>query len=82
VGDRTLLHAASAAGSLATVELLLRLGADPNAGGHPPLYCVGNECAADSGGDVVRTLVRAGADVNGGVGWADPRDRGRSRPSS
>jgi hemoglobin len=65
VGGRNLLHAASAAGSLATVELLLRLGADPNAGGHPPLYCVGNECAADSGGDVVRTLVRAGADVDG-----------------
>jgi hemoglobin len=65
LGDRTLLHAASAAGRLATVELLLRLGADPNSGGHPPLYCVGNECAADSGADVVRTLVRAGADVKG-----------------
>jgi hemoglobin len=64
-GDRTLLHAASAAGSLATVELLLRLGADPNAGGHPPLYCVANECAAEGGGAVVSTLVRAGADVNG-----------------
>ena len=38
---RTLLHAASAAGSLTIVELLLRLGADPNAtdgGGHTPLY--------------------------------------------
>ncbi|MSV29326.1 MAG: hypothetical protein EXQ52_11395 [Bryobacterales bacterium] len=46
---RTLLHEAAAAGRLATVELLLSLGADPNAqdgGGHTPLYSVGNECAA------------------------------------
>jgi truncated hemoglobin YjbI len=64
---RTLLHQAAAAGSLTTVELLLRLGADPNApdgGGHTPLYCVGNECAAEGAGKVVRTLVQGGADVN------------------
>jgi hemoglobin len=64
---RTLLHAASAAGSLAMVELLLRLGADPNAtdgGGHTPLYSVGNECALPRGGNVVRALVRAGATVD------------------
>lgn len=39
---RTLLHEASAQGNLTMVELLLRLGADPNAqdgGGHTPLYC-------------------------------------------
>jgi hypothetical protein len=64
---RTLLHAASAAGSLTIVELLLRLGADPNAtdgGGHTPLYSVGNECATAGGGDVVRALVRGGAKVD------------------
>jgi hemoglobin len=68
---RTLLHTASGAGSLATVESLLRLGADPNAtdgGGHTPLYCAGNECKS-GGGEVVRALVRGGANVNanGGV---------------
>jgi len=68
---RTLLHAASGQGNLPTVELLLSLGADPNAtdeGGHAPLYCVGNECSVASGGDVVRALVQAGADVNGHTG--------------
>lgn len=69
---RTLLHAASAAGDAATVDLLLQLGADPgvaDAGGHTPLYSVGNECRAQGGGDVVRILVRAGAKVDacGGV---------------
>ena len=64
---RTLLHEASATGSLATVELLLQLGADPrsaDAGRHTPLYCVGNECRAKGGGEVVRALVRAGANVD------------------
>jgi truncated hemoglobin YjbI len=64
---RTLLHAASGAGIVATVELLLRLGADPNAtngGGHTPLYCVGNECGVAGGGSVVRALVHSGANVN------------------
>jgi len=64
---RTLLHAASAAGEVTTVELLLRLGVAPNvtdAGGHTPLYCVGNECRVKTGVDVVRTLVRAGAKVD------------------
>ncbi len=63
----TLLHRASAAGCLAVVELLLRLGADPNAadgGEHTPLYSVGNECKASGGGDVVRALVRGGAKVD------------------
>ncbi len=64
---RTLLHEAAAAGSLTTVELLLRLGADPDVwdgGGHTPLYCVGNECAVEGAGKVVHALVGAGADVN------------------
>jgi hypothetical protein len=64
---RTLLHSAAAAGSVTTVDLLLRLGADPNAldgGKHTPLYSVGNECARAESADVIRVLVRAGARVN------------------
>ncbi len=68
---RTLLHGAAAAGNVAIVELLLKLGADPNAldaMGHAPLYRVGNECAAGKGGDVVHALVRAGAKVDAAEG--------------
>ena len=64
---RTLLHDASAEGNLRMVEVLLGLGADPNvktAGGHTPLYCVANECSGAGGGNIVRALVRAGAQVN------------------
>jgi hemoglobin len=64
---RTLLHDASAHGNLRMVELLLRLGADPNVGspgGRTPLYCVANECHAAGGGNIVRALIRAGAEVN------------------
>jgi len=64
---RTLLHAAAGEGCLAMVELLLRLGADPNTVdgyGHPPLYFVGNGCRRESGPAVVRALVEAGANVN------------------
>ncbi len=64
---KTLLHAAAAEGCLPMVELLLRLGADPDARdrfGHPPLYSVGNSCLRDTGGAVVHALVRAGAQVN------------------
>lgn len=69
---RTLLHFSSGAGCLEVVALLLRLGTDPNTqdrGGHTPLYRVANECASETGPEVVRALVRAGADVNacGGV---------------
>jgi hemoglobin len=69
---RTLLHFASGAGCSEVVSLLLRLGTDPNVqdhGGHTPLYRVANECAANTGSEIVRALVRAGADVNacGGV---------------
>jgi hemoglobin len=62
----TLLHDASGQGNLRMVELLLRLGADPNVGlpgGRTPLYSVANECHG-GGGEVVRALVRAGAEVN------------------
>ena len=68
---RTLLHFAAAAGSLRTVELLLRHGADPNAldgGKHTPLYCVGNECASAESADVVHALVRSGARVDAADG--------------
>jgi truncated hemoglobin YjbI len=68
---RTLLHDASAHGNLRMVELLLRLGADPNVetpGGRTPLYCVGNECQVTGGGHIVRALVRAGAQVNAPCG--------------
>ncbi|MCU1259795.1 MAG: globin [Bryobacterales bacterium] len=64
---RTLLHGAAAAGNLAIVELLLRLGAEPDitdAGGHTPLYCVANECKLRGGENVVRALVQAGASVD------------------
>jgi truncated hemoglobin YjbI len=64
---RTLLHGAAAAGNLATVELLLRLGAGPDItddGGHTPLYCVANECKVAGAADVVRALVQAGASVD------------------
>jgi hemoglobin len=71
-GGRTLLHYASGAGCLEVVASLLRLGADPgieDGGGHTPLYCLANECASETGPEVVRALVRAGADINacGGV---------------
>ena len=68
----TLLHFAAGAGRLEVVAPLLRLGVDPNIqgrGGHTPLYCLANECGAETGPEVVRALVQAGADVNaaGGV---------------
>jgi hemoglobin len=64
--ETTLLHFAAGAGCLAVVALLLRLGVDPNlqGRGRTPLYCVANECASETGPEVVRALVRAGADVN------------------
>jgi hypothetical protein len=76
-GSRTLLHTAAGVGSLSTVKLLLRLGADPNildGGKHTPLYCTGNECACAESADVVHTLVRGGArvDAHDGVTGATP----------
>jgi truncated hemoglobin YjbI len=77
-GGRTLLHDAAGHWSVAFAELLLGLGADPNAtddAGHAPLYTAGNrfvqapDRSQADGGAVVRLLVQAGADVNacGGV---------------
>ncbi len=67
----SLLHFAAGAGCLEVVALLLRLGVDANiqGRGRTPLYCVANECASETGPEVVRALVRAGADVDacGGV---------------
>lgn len=63
----TLLHFAAGAGCLEVVALLLRLGVDADIqgrGDRTPLYCVANECASETGPEVVRALVRAGADVN------------------
>jgi hemoglobin len=62
----TLLHFAAGAGCLELVTVLLRLGVDPNiqGRGRTPLHCVANECASETGSEVVRALVRAGADVN------------------
>jgi truncated hemoglobin YjbI len=70
--ERTLLHFASAAGGREVVALLLGMGMDPNVedrGRHAPLYCVANECATETGPEIVRMLVGAGADANarGGV---------------
>jgi ankyrin repeat protein len=68
---RTLLHAAAGAGHLATVELLLHIGADPNAldgGRHTPLYCLGNECVGAACADVVRALVRGWEQVDANEG--------------
>lgn len=74
---KALLHFASGCGCLEVAALLLRLGTDPNIpdrGGHTPLYCVANECASETGPELVRALVGAGADVNacGGVTRATP----------
>lgn len=73
----TLLHYAAGAGCPEVVVLLLRLGVDANvldSGNHPPLYRLANECAADTGPEIVRTLVDAGAEVNhcGGATRATP----------
>jgi ankyrin repeat protein len=70
-GGRTLLHDAAAAADLATVSLLLELGANPNAadrGGHTPLYTLANECLLAAGAPIVSALVRAGGDVNAADG--------------
>jgi hemoglobin len=64
---RTLLHEVAGQGSLPMVELLLQLGADPNArdqSGHTPLYFVGNASHGAHGAAVVRVLAHSGANVN------------------
>jgi ankyrin repeat protein len=73
----TLLHFACGAGCLEVAALLMRLGTSPNIedrGRHTPLYRLANECASETGPELVRELVRAGANVNacGGVTRATP----------
>jgi truncated hemoglobin YjbI len=62
-GGRTLLQEVVGTGNLALVELLLDLGADLNAGSHPALYSLANECRT-GGAEIVRVLVAHGSDVN------------------
>jgi hemoglobin len=62
--SRTLLHTASALGMPEAVKVLLELGADPNGGGHQPLYSLANEYGGAGGGPIVHMLVAAGADVD------------------
>jgi truncated hemoglobin YjbI len=60
-GWRTLLHDAAGAGDVRLVERLLDLGAGETSGdgkARSPLYCVGNECTAPGGGEIVRILLR------------------------
>ena len=64
---RTLLHRAAACANLEMVRLLLELGTAPtvtDGGGHTPLYSAANECQVSGGGDIVRELHRAGADID------------------
>lgn len=65
--DLTLLHVLAGRGSLAMVELLLQMGADPNAQNHSgqtPLYWVSNGSPGAYGAEVVHVLARHGAYVN------------------
>lgn len=64
--DATLLHFAAGAGCLEVVALLLRVGVDSNilGRGRTPLYWVANGCESETGPEVARALVQAGADVN------------------
>lgn len=65
---RTRLHDAAGSGDVGLVEQLLDMGAGRTAGdnrGHPPLYCVANECSAPGASQIVRALLqRGGAQVN------------------
>jgi hypothetical protein len=74
---KTLLHYSASAGCTELVALLLILGVDANVlddGKHSPLYRLANECAADTGPEIARMLVAAGAHLNqgGGVTRATP----------
>ena len=64
--NRTLLHEAAPAGHAEVVELLLRLGADPNGEAHSPLYSCANGCRSHAkvASRIVMALAAAGADIN------------------
>lgn len=74
-GDgRSLLHDAAGQWAPDFAQLLLSMGADPNAideFGHAPLYAAGNRFMKrgslneEAGGELARVLVRGGADVHG-----------------
>lgn len=82
LGDRqyagkALIHYAAGCGCREIVAALLCFGVDANladSSGHSPLYRLANECSSESGPEIVRILVEAGADVNrsGGVGGVTP----------
>jgi truncated hemoglobin YjbI len=68
---RTLLHDAASLANLALVEVLLSVGANPNApdgGSHTPLYSLANQYNGPNGGTVVRALAQSGAKVNANGG--------------
>lgn len=74
---RALIHNAAVNGSPEIVALLLNQGVDADMrdrGDHTPLYRLANECSAETGPEIVRILVRAGAEVNynGGATRATP----------
>jgi truncated hemoglobin YjbI len=69
---RTLLHHAAGAGCIEVVAVILKHGVAADvldSGGHTALYRVANECPTGAGPEIVRLLVKAGADVDacGGV---------------
>jgi len=64
---RTLLHIAAGAGVISMVQLLLRLGCDPNvidSGGHTALYHLANECRSQESARVATALIQAHANIN------------------
>jgi len=69
---RFLLHFAAGSNCLPVVRSLLAAGTDPDildSGNHTPLYRVANQSGTRIGAEIVRELVRAGANVDhcGGV---------------
>jgi truncated hemoglobin YjbI len=57
-GGRSLLHDAAVAGEIDLVERLIDMGAGKADNADRALYCVGNECSAPGGSQIVRLLLR------------------------